>query len=477
MLIRDGTITIVGLLAIFMALQFLIPARLVIRGMGSVGRPSVAVGILLGFLWLVSAIRAHHLPAGRQPVRWSVGVFLAAQLVGHVVGMDRLPSAGELVAADRWLILSMALAGVTLAVADGVRTRDELDRVLQLLVAFTCAMSFVGILQFLGIVDVTRLIRIPGLAANSDLLGVASRGEAGIRRVAGTANHYIEFGVVLALMLPIAMHYAFFSPPGRRRHLKWLAVVLVAVGIPLSVSRSAFVTTFVVILLLSIVWTWRRRYNVLVIGVLGIAAFHVVNRGVLGTIRQLFANADSDPSVLVRIERTETVMKLWHERPVWGWGAGMVTPDEFLLLDNQIYVFLIAGGVIGVIAFLVLFAVPYFLGRSIRLRGRDEETRHLGQALAATMVGAVVASGTFDSFSFATFVAVMCILVGATGALWRIDGAGVHRPLQRAAPGDHNVASPLLADLRERLGDAWTAAEPTNYGRPPGRHRSDTGVH
>lgn len=467
-LIRGGTITTLGLLALFLALQFLIPARLVITGMGAIGRPSVAIGILLAFLWFLSAIRAHHLPGGRQPIRWIIGVFLALQLLGYAVGFDRLPSEAQATAADRWLIFTVAISGVTLAVADGMRTRDELDRVLRLLVVFAGAMSLVGVLQFFGIVDLAQYIRIPGLHLNSELIQVGARGDGGFPRVPGTANHYIEFGVVLALTLPLALHYALFSPPGRARLWRWLAVGLLALGIPLSISRSAIVTVLVVMALMAIVWPWRQRYNALVTAVMATAAFHVLNRGVLGTIKALFLHADDDPSILDRIARTATVIELWRERPILGWGAGMVTPDEFLLLDNQIYMFLIAGGAVGVVGFLMFFFVPYLLGRSVRLRGRDQESRHLGHTLAVTMPAAVVASGTFDSFSFTTFVATMCILVGATGALWRLDGTSVSRPLQLAAPGDRFVATPLMANGWGRIRQAWVDTRPRNYGRQAG---------
>lgn len=468
-LIRGGTITTLGLLALFLALQFLIPARLVISGMGAIGRPSVAIGILLAFLWFLSAIRAHHLPGGRQPIRWIVGVFLALQILGYAVGFDRLPSEAQASAADRWLIFTVAISGVTLAVADGIRTRDELDRVLRLLVSFAGAMSMVGVLQFFGIVDLAQYIRIPGLHLNSELIQVGARGDGGFPRVPGTANHYIEFGVVLALTLPLALHYALFSPRGRTRRWRWFAVGLVALGIPLSISRSAIVTVFVVMACMAIVWPWRQRYNALVTAVLATAVFHVLNRGVLGTIKALFLHADDDPSVLDRIARTAKVIELWQERPVLGWGAGMVTPDEFLLLDNQIYMFLVAGGVVGVAGFFLFFFVPYILGRSIRLRGRDQETRHLGHTLAATMPAATVASGTFDSFSFTTFVATMCILVGATGALWRLDGTRMFRPLQVADVGDKFVVTPLMANGRERIRQAWIDTRSRNYGQQAGR--------
>lgn len=459
-------ISALGLLVIYLALQILIPARLVIGGMGAAGRPSVAVGLLLAFLWVLSAVRQRGLPDGRQPIRWAVGAFLAVQLIGSVVGFDRLATAGEVSAGDRWLIVTVAFAGVVLAVTDGIRSRAELDRLLLTLVGLASAMSIVGVLQFFGVVDLTEYIRPPGLQVNFELIGISARGDGDFPRVPGTANHYIEFGVVLALVLPVALHYALFSPPGVRRWVRWVALGLVALGIPLSISRAAIVTVLVTMGMMAVIWPWRQRYNALVLGVMAAAAFHVLNRGVLGTIMALFTFAEYDPSVTARIERTETVMDLWHRRPLLGWGSGMVTPEEYLLLDNQIYMFLIAGGVLGVTAFLVLFFVPYVLGRSVRLRGSDQEARHLGHALAVTMPAAVLVSGTFDSFSFATFVGVMGILIGATGALWRLDGTTVSRPLQVAHPGDKFVTTPLTADLSSRLHAVREGLRSRSHDRP-----------
>lgn len=458
--LRSNLLTALTLLTVFLALQFLLPARLVLVGMGEAGRPSVAIGVLLAFLWLVSAVRG-HLPAGRQPVRWAVGLFLLTQVVGNIVGFDRLATPGQASSADRWLIVTVGFVGVILAVTDGIRTRRELDRLLRLLLFFASVMSVVGVLQFFGVADITRYIQVPGLSVNYDLIAIGSRGDVGFSRVAGTANHYIEYGVVLALLLPLALHYALFSPPGPTRWARWLTLGVIALGIPLSISRAAVVTLGLVMILTGLVWTWRLRYNVLVLGLVAVSVFHVLNRGVLGTIRALFTNAENDPSVTARVERTDTVLALFQQRPMLGWGAGMVTPGEFLLLDNQVYMFLIAGGIVGVAAFLALFVVPYLLGRSVRLRGRDEQTRHLGHTLAVAMPTAVVVSGTFDSFSFATFVATVSILIGAIGALRRLDGTTVSRPLQTAAPGDAIVAEPLIL--------AWQGRR--HPSRSPGKHR------
>jgi len=464
-LLRQWRPSALGLLVAFLLLQFLIPARLVISGMGAVGRPSVAVGVLLAFLWFLSAVRPHQLPGGRQPIRWVVGLYVAVQLLGNAIGFDRGPSELEASSADRWLILTVAMAGVTLAVADGIRSRQQLDRLLRVLVALSAVMAFTGILQFFRIVDVTQYIRIPGLRLNSTLIPVGERGDMMLARVAGTASHYIEFGVVLSLVLPIAIHYALFAAPGRAKRWQWFLAGMIAFAIPLSISRSATLTVAVTFILLAVVWPWRQKYNALVIAMVSVVAFRAINPGVLGTIRALFTNVENDPSVQDRIARTAYVMDVWNLRPWFGRGSGMVVPETYILLDNQIYVTLLAGGVVGVAILLMYFCVPYFLGRSIRLRGVDQETRHLGQALAVTMPAALLSAGTFDAFSFTTWVAVMSVLIGAVGALWRLDGTNVHRPLQLARPEDTYVASPVGARVRERVRAAWTETSAMSWPR------------
>ncbi len=377
--------------------------------------------------------------------------YLAVQLVGYAAGYDRRLPDDEASGADRWMIFNVAMVGIALAVADGIRSRRQLDRFLVALVGFSSVMAAVGILQFTRIVDLTQYIRIPGLSRNSALIGVGARGDGDFARVAGTANHYIEFGVVLSLVLPIAMHYAFFSPPGRTRIVRWLMVGLIGSSIPLSISRSAILTVALAMTLMAVVWPWRRRYNVLVTTIVATAAFHVVNRGVLGTIKALFTNVDNDPSIQNRLSDGAYVMELWAQRPWLGRGVGTVLPDRYILLDNQLYGSLLAGGVLGVAALIAFFAVPFFLGRSVRLRGADEETRHLGQALAVVMPAAFLASGTFDSFSFATFVGVVFIVVGAVGALWRVESISPRLPMQLRESGDQYVNTPLTADLKARL--------------------------
>lgn len=447
--LRRRELTALWLLILFLCLQFLIPARLVIGGMGAAGRPAVALGLGLTFLWVLAFLTRRGLPEGAQPVRWVIGGYVALQLFGYAVGLDRGLPAVEASNADRWVIFTFAIAGIALATADGIATRAQLDRLLTVLVGLGAVMAFIGALQFAEIVDITEYIRIPGLQLNADLINASERGGPGFPRVAATANHYIEFGVVLAMLLPLALHYVFFATSRRQKAWRWGFAGLIALGIPLSISRSAVLSVAVGLILLAFVWPWRQKFNAAVIGGCAVIAFHAIQPGVLGTIRALFTNVDDDPSVQARIARTDYVFNLWELRPWLGRGAGSYVPDQYILLDNQLYMTLLEGGIVGLSGLALFLLVPYFLARSLRLRGADQETRHLAQALAVVPPVALLASGTFDSFFFATFVGVLFLAIGAIGALWRLDGGGAgRRPLQPAAPGDRFVASPLMAHWR-----------------------------
>lgn len=457
LLLRSRPVTATGFILLFLALQFLIPARLVIGGMGAVGRPSVAMGALFAFLWFLSALRPRGLPAGRQPVRWLIGGFLVVQLIGYAIGMDRMPGPAEASAGDRYLILMLAMAGVALLLADGIPRRGHFDLVLRGLVGLTATMATVGVLQYLRIVDLTRYIRIPGLTANRELFGVGTRGTGELARVAGTANHYIEFGVVLSLVLPLALHFALFAPPGRRLW-RWLQVGLIGGAIPMSISRSAILTTAVAMVFLFMVWKWRLRYNALVVGAIAVTAFHFLTRGLFGTILALFRHVDNDPSIQSRLSDQALVYELWSQRPIFGRGAGMILPERYLLFDNEIFVTLIGGGIVGLVALTCLFLVPYLMARSVRLRATSEEDRHLGQALAASFPAAFVAAGTFDALSFATYTGLLFTLVGVTGALWRLQGPRPERVLAWS-PEDRFVAPPLFAADHPRW-NSWLLATP-----------------
>jgi hypothetical protein len=380
----------------------------------------VVIALGLTLIWVASWFSSNAIPVGFQPVRWLLTAFFITSVLAYAVGYTRGLSQAEANSTDRQLILVIAMCGLALAIADGVPDRRTLDAVLRRFTYFCGIMSAVGGIQALFRVDLTGYIKIPGLNINSQIIGIGERGNQDLARVAGTASHYIEFGVVLAMAMPIAVHYSLQSAGRSQKIRRWGLTLLIASGVPFSISRAAVVSFAVSLGVLAVAWTWQTRIRALMIGVVATLAFRALRPGLLGTILALFLYANDDPSVLHRTDQYPIVERYFSDRPWLGRGLGTFLPKQYILLDNEFLVTLICGGLFALAGFIMLFVGGYFVGRSIRHHGIDNSVQHLGQALAASMLSALIASGTFDAMSFPTFVGALFLLLGAVGALFRL---------------------------------------------------------
>lgn len=374
-------------------------------------------------------------------MRVIVWIFLLTTVLTYGLGFARGLTSIEGRSADRYLIIVLSLTGVALTTADGMRSRDDLDRLLVRCLWFGGFMALVGTLQFLFGYDLVPRIHVPGLTLNQATIVIGARGR-GFARVAGTTLHYIEFGVVLAMLLPIALHYALFCPPGPKRSARWLLCLLLASNIPFSVSRAGAVSLIIVMMAMFVVWTPRVRANSVVAGIFCLAAFKVLVPGLLGTVRSLFSNFSSDPSVQGRTNDYGAVSHYIAERPWFGRGAGTFAPEVYRFLDNQYLMALITTGIVGLVALLILFGGGIVSARSVRRYGVDAASRHLGQAFFAALLAAAASSATFDSLSFPTFAAVVFLVLGAAGALRRL---AVSDPQTVAAPGPAGLPRPAFS--------------------------------
>jgi O-antigen ligase len=112
-------------------------------------------------------------------------------------------------------------------------------------------------------------------------------------------------------------------------------------------------------------------------------------------------------------------MELVSEYPLFGRGYGTFTIDDGFLLDNQIHALMITMGLVGVAA-LVLF-IGFVVAVAWRTRqGAPPEQSIAGAALAATIVGLMVSTYTFDSFYYQILTNLLYLSIGMVGALWRV---------------------------------------------------------
>jgi O-antigen ligase len=326
--------------------------------------------------------------------------------------------ADELKLSDHALVLVLANVGIALAVCDGVRGVRRIDLLLKTLVVGGALIAVIGALQFLADLDLTKYLALPGLRFATEGGPVDMRDS--LRRVAATTGHPIEFGVLCAMLLPLAAHYGFTAKERGQPALRWwLCTALIAMGLLFSVSRSAVLGVGVVGIILFCGWPMRRKVQALIVTALFLAAAKVAVPGLLNTLYELFANAGFDSSVQYRthdyaVAAAEISRHLWLGRGIGTWYA-----PKYQVFDNQYILSTVESGIIGIAAYVALFVCGVYSAMRARHLSADPGTRDLGLTLAACLVVPLTGSATFDLLSFATVAGVAFLLIGASGALLR----------------------------------------------------------
>jgi polysaccharide biosynthesis protein PslJ len=436
---------------------FLVPASLIFHPLGASGTPATVIGLLMlvwwGFARAVPHVGGAH---GLQPVRWAVLLFAVGVLLSYVgMAMDyRLPV--EVTGADRGMLNLLSWAGVALVTADGIRTRARLEKLLERVVLLAAVIAVIGAIQFFFGIDIAARISLPGLQPNGELTSLAERST--LRRVGGTASHPIEFGVVLAAILPIALHFAVGRGPAglersrKKKQRDWICLALIALGAFLSVSRSATLAIAAVLLVVFAGWPMRWRVQGTMWLPILLVGLRLAIPGLVGTIIALFESFDQDPSISGRTDDYSEVADRFATAPWIGQGFNTFVPPLYRILDNQYLVQLITGGVIGVVTLIGLFLTGWCCARGARWRSPEFGERDLAQALAASMLALALTYGTFDALSFPMVASLTFFLLGCAGALWRL------------AREEHGIRPARAGRLARMAGAGGTAAGRTAAG-------------
>ncbi|WP_329103864.1 O-antigen ligase family protein [Micromonospora sp. NBC_01699] len=405
-------------------LAYLLPARLIFPPLTTLGRPGVIVGFFLIVWWGLSRLHPTLVTRGQQPMRWALAFYLATMGMSYIAGEARGMSVLEANSADRTILMALAGAGVMLAAADGVLTRERVDHVLRALAWGSTVMALFALAQFILRIDFTTYLKLPPLLTfQKDLIGFDARGGGGLVRVAGTAGHYIEFSVLMVIGLVVAIHYARFSDTRRGRQIYGTLAMIQAAVIPISLSRTGVLALAAAILLFILVWPLRTTFNVLVIGFFLAALIQVGKPGLLATLRALLFAGENDPSVQGRLEDYAFVAPYIKERLWFGRGVGTWLPELYQLLDNQWLVTLVSTGVVGVVGLAVFFLAGIVVAGRVRRFAASERDRDLAAVLAVTIGVAAVSAFTFDALYFTTYFITVHVLLGLAGAMWRLSRA------------------------------------------------------
>jgi hypothetical protein len=420
------------ILAIYVVLQFVLPSKLVMNYLPLSLSAASLVALGLGALWLCTQLTTTLGAAkGRSPVRTMLFAYVCVLLASYFHAATLYLPPDERKIGDHAMVVVFAMVFVGMAVCDGVRSRDRLYFLLRVIVICGAAVAAVGILQFLFNYDLTPHLRPPGMHFTTDDSSVLARD--GLRRVAGTTGHPIEFGVFCAMVLPMAIHLAFHAKSGPHARLWWSCVGIIGAGLMFSVSRSAILAVSAAGIVLFVGWSAQRRVRMALAGLLFLAVIKFVSPGLLGTFLGLFKNAGSDSSISYRTHDYATARELISQHPWLGRGIGTWYAPKHEIFDNQYLGTLVDSGVIGLVAFLgIVLSAMYATARVGLLCYRHPDRvaqpstdGDLALSIAASLAVVVPTYATFDFGAFTTVSSLLFVLVGISAALLRIVSSEV----------------------------------------------------
>lgn len=398
----------------------------------------IVVALVLG-AWLLALLADPRVRLRRTGFEGPIFLIVFAALASAMANPARVAGLTSFTVKALTFFLSFVL--VFYLVATVLRTRRDIDAVVKTLVAGGAIVAVLAIVEsrtgFSIFDDLAKFVPVIEPVVATELA-------RGVRlRAYGPAEHPIALSAALVLLVPLAIYLAH-----RVGRVWWLAVAAITLGALSSLSRTGVVmlaVTGVGFLILKPVAT--RRVWPLAIPLL--VAVHFVMPGALGTFKQTFfpeggVIADQQKmagscSSAGRVADLGPSLDEAAKNPAFGVGYGTrittfengVRPNA-CILDNQWLGTLLETGLLGVVAWVWLFA------RVIRRSGKaaKEDDSPESWLLAAVTISAMafaVGMFLFDAFGFVQAIFLLWVVLGLAAAALRLPG---WRPRHAAvAPG------------------------------------------
>jgi hypothetical protein len=461
-------------LAGFMVMLFLVPFEAInlpvnLPLSSTLDRPLL---VALATLWLLSLALVSGAARPRVKltrVHFAVLAFLGVCCVGFALNGAALASMDEISLVVKKLALLVSYILFFFVVASVIRPR-EVPRYAALMVVLGVIVAVATIVEyrmhynvFYSLWSGLLPITVPSDLDMPDSIGRLT--------VYGPTNQPLELAALLAMVLPFAILGSIDAVTRRRRLFYTVAIGLLLAG-GLATSRKTSIVAPVGAILLLIAYRPRTIVRsllglALVLGVL----VHVTSPGALGSVLTQLEPGHVN-NVLTTTDRTaryDAVRPDLLSHPLLGRGYESYDPHKYRILDNEYLGLLITTGLLGVIAYLAIFATMMSVAHRT-IRGPDPRRASLALAAFAAVGVIALASVLFDVLSFA-HVPYLLFFVGAMIVALR-ERSPASQPVSRRAsrprprPLGH-TAIPLGA-LRPPEGEDSSPA-PLQPGREPRR--------
>jgi len=411
-------------LGVLLLATLVLPSYMVLPAFGASGSVGQLFALGVFALWLVaSALGLHNPLQYGHPGRAAMLFWVLASCASYAAMFAGFSGANDEVgraAADRWIILVAAGAGVTLATAETVRTVEGVKYICRWAMAGAAFCCIIALVQFSLRINPVEWVASLMIGFKDNGSGTAFQSREAFMRVAGTTMHPIELGVICSMLFPLSAWWGLYDTTVRW-WLRGALPVLLFVGNVITVSRTGLIGLAVAAaILVPYLPVVARRWAAVFIP-LGAVSMFLFVPGMVSTFFSSATAGASDASITYRTDDYPLAWQLFFERPWLGLGPGTWIPaDAKDIFDNQYLLTVATMGGIGLVALLAYFLAPLFASLTAAHHAQTAEIRGLGGAVGAAMLVAAVSAGTFDALSFQTFALICPFFVGLSGVVWLV---------------------------------------------------------
>ena len=318
---------------IFIFLLFVCPSPYVVAALGGSASPAMLIGLVMLGWWAITritnSVSAAHT---RQPTRISTYLLIGSVFASSAAAFARVLPPEEAQAPLRGISIVLSIAGVALFFADGLRNRNDIEKIVAALVLGGTFVGIIGLLQFATGNDIAPFLKLPGLSAVNDFTFISERN--GLLRVSGTAYHPIEYAVVLCVIWPFALRNAVMNWTKKGRLVSLLPFTIISAALPTALSRTSVIALGAIIGTIWFTWSARRRLRFIMSVSFGVSLLFIFAPQVPKVLIELFTKANEDISISTRTEDYTKAAEFIRASPLFGRGIKKFTPGRYFFLDN-----------------------------------------------------------------------------------------------------------------------------------------------
>lgn len=403
--------------------------------------PAQLILFVLACLWLVTRAAGQRAPAGLGLLTAVVVVRMMCTLLSYGVDSAHALTVEQRTATNQAIVTELVAGTVVIVLATLLRSRRDVELVLRALVVGATLSGLFAVIQYGTGTDIAARVRFPGLHEVTAAPAVALLRE-GLVRAQGSAAAPLELGAVTTVLIPVAIALFFSARHRGERSWFWaVAVVVMAGGAVVSLSRSIFIGLGVALLVMFARWPLRRSLVVLGVGAAVSVAALASGTAVVSAIVTVLTKGSNDYSLGSRSNGRSYVFAHFVDHLWLGQGPGTYDLGTQPVLDNQYLSQLIETGVLGLLLLVAVLACAFGYALRASSRGAAPDTAELATGIAGALAAVLVVDAVLDTAGFVQIFTLIWMLIGLAGAIWRVrmrdaDVAGPTRAAARPAAAE-----------------------------------------